>query len=245
MRSISLENPFQICFSNANRYSDYFDYWKYPAVSNAVSSQYPQSDKINDHDGDGYSSLQGDFDDSDATVYPYAPELTDGKDNNLDGLIDENVYTENEGDIGNLNVSLPFSVQGRVSTLEDEDSFTFSMPQSGYVILNIFSKDSDTAVEYELGSGKLASVFMGSAWMDDDHIMPVIVEPLSAPHVFGSWYLEAGVHTMKLNTDLVSVEWDLRNPNPGDYEVQVFINTYEPEFIIDNVLNEVYPDLTL
>src|SRR5207247_3136089 len=42
-----------------------------------------------DADGDGYSTAQGDCDDHDATVYPGAPELCDGKDNNCNGQIDE------------------------------------------------------------------------------------------------------------------------------------------------------------
>lgn len=60
-----------------------------------------------DHDKDGYGNdtifkfgciappnyvlLNGDCDDRDRTVYPNAPELADGKDNNCNGLIDEDV----------------------------------------------------------------------------------------------------------------------------------------------------------
>jgi uncharacterized repeat protein (TIGR03803 family) len=41
-----------------------------------------------DADGDGYSTAE-DCDDHDATVYPGAPELCDGKDNNCSGTVDE------------------------------------------------------------------------------------------------------------------------------------------------------------
>ncbi|MEI6412099.1 MAG: MopE-related protein, partial [Bacteroidota bacterium] len=55
-----------------------------------------------DEDHDGFFSYE-DCDDHDATVYTGAPELCDGRDNNCDGLIDENLpvftyYVDNDGD---------------------------------------------------------------------------------------------------------------------------------------------------
>ncbi|MDZ7731158.1 MAG: putative metal-binding motif-containing protein [Natrialbaceae archaeon] len=41
-----------------------------------------------DADGDGFSILAGDCDDSDSTIYPGAPELADGLDNDCDGQIE-------------------------------------------------------------------------------------------------------------------------------------------------------------
>ncbi|MDF2157820.1 HYR domain-containing protein [Algoriphagus sp. CAU 1675] len=55
-----------------------------------------------DSDNDGFTPNQGDCDDSDATVYPGAPEVCDGMDNNCDGTIDEGVqtafYIDEDGD---------------------------------------------------------------------------------------------------------------------------------------------------
>ncbi len=50
-----------------------------------------------DNDGDGYDS-DIDCDDTDATVYPGAPELCDGKDNDCDLQIDEGLSTDADGD---------------------------------------------------------------------------------------------------------------------------------------------------
>jgi len=42
-----------------------------------------------DLDGDGYSEADGDCDDADATVFPRAPDLCDGLDNDCDGTLNE------------------------------------------------------------------------------------------------------------------------------------------------------------
>jgi hypothetical protein len=52
-----------------------------------------------DHDGDGYSVRQGDCDDTNAAVYPGAPDVQDSVDNDCDGVIDEgSPESDDDGD---------------------------------------------------------------------------------------------------------------------------------------------------
>lgn len=62
------------------------------------SGDYPQDPALSDDsDGDGFTELAGDANDSDASVYPGAPELDDDKDNDLDGTVDED-FSDDDGD---------------------------------------------------------------------------------------------------------------------------------------------------
>jgi hypothetical protein len=89
-----------------------------------------------DRDGDGFSIFE-DEDDQDPTVYPNAPELCDSKDNNGNGIIDENLpqyisYADLDNDsFGNSIMSM--------STCYD------TIP-SGYVLNSEDCDDSDSSI---------------------------------------------------------------------------------------------------
>ncbi len=50
-----------------------------------------------DRDGDGYTDLNGDCDDSDANTYPGAIEIRDGEDNDCNGVVDD-PFSDKDGD---------------------------------------------------------------------------------------------------------------------------------------------------
>ena len=81
-----------------------------------------------DADGDGFSTVDGDCNDNDASVYPGASERCDDVDNNCDGSIDEGLavstfYQDNDGDgYGNASVaqdSCENSLSGYVTNSND------------------------------------------------------------------------------------------------------------------------------
>jgi hypothetical protein len=74
-----------------------------------------------DADGDGFTVCEGDCDDDDNTVYPGAPELCDGEDNDCDGAVpagetdtDGDGYRVCEGDCNDSDARV--SVPGQADT---------------------------------------------------------------------------------------------------------------------------------
>ncbi|MFO0725322.1 MAG: MopE-related protein [Myxococcota bacterium] len=65
-------------------------------LSLSAANAYAQCDD-QDRDGDSFSCRAGDCDDTDNTIYPGAPELCDGKDNNCDGTRDNPPDVDGDG----------------------------------------------------------------------------------------------------------------------------------------------------
>ncbi len=96
----------------------------------------------------GYVALSGDCDDADATVYPGAPELCDGLDNDCNGTVDDNTttttfYADGDGDgLGDPNDSVEACAlpDGYVTNADDCDD---SDPAIGEVSTFYSDRDGD------------------------------------------------------------------------------------------------------
>lgn len=217
--------------------SDYFAYWKWPIERlDAYMSRYPSSDKTLDKDGDGYSPLHRDLDDSDPTVYPYAPELVDGKDNNQDGLVDENTYLEGNQDFTTVATVLPALYKGSIDSLIDEDSFQFTLTEEAVVKIVMYSVDSNSTVPYSSDNDRPVSTFAGTVYLNGSYYSPLLHEAMSAPEAQSGITLSAGTHTITVSSNTL----DDRNSNPGDYEIQVFINDYLHRLSVEELIAELY-----
>ena len=216
--------------------SEYFSYWKYPVENvSDYMSKYPKSTKSIDADGDGISLLHGDRDDTDQTVYPYAAELIDGKDNNQDGLIDENVYSEIAGDFLAEEISLPALIIGEISSLSDIDSFSFTTIEDLDLVVAIYAKDSTTQVPLSTEDPKIVSIFAGTVDLTTGEAR---TDTAGASRMANIMYtnLEAGDHTLKVDASML---YD--NNNPGGYEVQIFAPNYDPGMTYNGVVEGLYP----
>ncbi len=78
------------------------------------------TDNIDD-DGDEYTENQGDCNDSDVTVYPTAPELCDGIDNDCNGTVDDGLAIDADGD----GHTTPESCSGTKDDCNDNDATVF------------------------------------------------------------------------------------------------------------------------
>lgn len=92
----------------------------------SLAQSFPADSSCTDADGDGYTPLQGDFDDHNANVRPGAVEAINGIDDDCNGVIDDVLVKESNdfgGDAQSAQVvPIPSRIQGR-STTNDRDVF--------------------------------------------------------------------------------------------------------------------------
>jgi len=217
--------------------TDYFDYWKYPISEQLRNhlSQYQASDKIKDNDGDGFSPIQGDFDDSDSTIYPGAPEISDGLDNNLDGLVDENVYRETDSDFTSKHIQIPALIQGSISELNDVDSFTFTLDKQENLAITIFSVSGDKNVREKINT------YSGAIYLDDELLAEVVPDWFMAPAYLTIKQKDAGTYTLAVTANDENIFGI--TPNLGNYEIQIFANNHSDsrDMKYESLLEYLFP----
>jgi uncharacterized repeat protein (TIGR01451 family) len=105
------------------------DAWHWSLTDNErgnLAQAFPADSSCADTDGDGYSLLQGDFDDHNANIRPGAVETVNGIDDDCNGVIDDLLVKESTDFGGDAQtaqaVAIPSRIQGR-STTGDRDLF--------------------------------------------------------------------------------------------------------------------------
>jgi len=222
--------------------SPYFDYWKVPLTTEqrAILVALPQSSMINDADEDGFSPLQGDVNDNDHGVYPNATEFKDGVDNNLDGLVDENVYDESFlGDLSTIDIELPALIIAETSDLIDEDNVSFSAPEGTELMSTVYAKPSIATVPYKVNDARTTSIFSGVVHAPTESI-DMVYDWYQMPAIGWAFYANGAMQNIRVKSELGE---DGLTPNPGKYELQLFIDDYEGKDLTpEKLILSMYPE---
>lgn len=99
-----------------------------------------------DADGDGFTVGQGDCNDADASIYPGAPELCDGKDNDCDSQTDNGADAScNDSNACTVDVCAGASCQSTPVSCDDADACTVDIcdPLSGCVFTPVSCDDGN------------------------------------------------------------------------------------------------------
>jgi Domain of unknown function DUF11/Putative metal-binding motif len=124
------------------------DAWRWSLTDSEranLAQSFPANASCADADGDGYSPLQGDFDDHNANVRPGAVETVNGIDDDCNGVIDDVLVKESTdfgGDAQTAQVlPIPSRIQGRAAT-NDRDVFRIEVTSP--LQLDIEGKSADS-----------------------------------------------------------------------------------------------------
>ncbi len=222
--------------------SPYFDYWKVPLTTEQRTSleALPKSNMINDADEDGFSPLQGDVNDGDNGIYPNATEFKDGVDNNLDGLVDENVYDESIlGDISSINIELPALIIAQTSDLIDEDSVSFSSLAGTELMSTVYSKPAFESVPFKSEDMRITSIFSGVVHAPTESI-DMVYDWYQMPAI--GWAFDANGKRQSIRIKSELGDGNL-TPNPGKYELQLFVDDYQGKDLTpETLIQAMYPN---
>jgi len=221
--------------------SPYFDYWKIPLTASQRNhlESLPKSQMIIDADEDGYSPLQGDVNDNDNGVYPNATEFKDGVDNNLDSLIDENVYDETFlGDISNISIELPALIIAETSDLVDEDTVNFSAVSGVELMSTVYAKPAFESVFYKSEDIRTTSIFSGVVHAPTESI-DMVYDFYQMPALGWAFNASGEIQNISIKSELGDGNL---TPNPGKYELQLFVDDYQGKDLTpETLIRAMYP----
>lgn len=134
--------------------SCFFDNWSWPVsttLRNTLTSLYGSTNAFcNDADGDGFSRLRYDCNDSNNSIRPNATESTNGVDDDCDGVIDDALVQESGDFQDDQNfaqlVPFPVHIRGNLTTF-DRDAFRINVPTAQTVRLYFRSLQPSTIVD--------------------------------------------------------------------------------------------------
>lgn len=121
--------------------SCYMDVLKWPIEANTRSELERKFGSTNelcaDRDGDGFSTIEGDCDDTRVSRNMTMTEISDnGMDDDCDDITDESLLVEAQAGqsadnfTDRISMPIPFEIEGSASYPDDRDRFSFSVPAS-------------------------------------------------------------------------------------------------------------------
>lgn len=142
--------------------------WKVSDTERAgLASRFPTPSPYSlDRDGDTFTPLGGDTDDSDAGVHPGAAEVQNGKDDDCNGLVDEQVVSE-PGDFPSFaweqtaTLSVPARLVGSHNSAQDLDAVRLDVPAPRFVRFTLKTAPQSNVtldIRHQSGQGQITQV---------------------------------------------------------------------------------------
>ena len=102
--------------ANLGCYSDFWRWFASPEARSAMATNYGTTNSYClDADGDTFSPLAGDCDDSASSIHPEASEVPNGKDNDCNGVVGDVLFERPPGGFaGRVPISIPSRIAGRL-----------------------------------------------------------------------------------------------------------------------------------
>jgi len=159
-----------------------------------TSSQWQEdtgSEAPEDIDNEGFTSDEGDCDDSDPTIYPGAEDLCDGEDEDCDDEIDEDADSEDPYEpndesawsLGSINTDKAISLQAALHNNTDVDRFSFDFDEPSLSLdfaltvtlsgipdeaqYRLYVTDGDDETLYDNTSDQPMQISIDDEWFDD------------------------------------------------------------------------------